>query len=313
MLFSWSCEYQKAFFSLKFSDHFFLDFSEYFKSAHFFSYLRWCPMFTTYIFFFYFVVTKSCHVVWWICGVGSYLCGFLISLIFELAIIVGVSVDLCVWLCQNLIWNIFCLFFLHVNKWFVWHFTTCFQRTFSRRMRFGTTCHHVPFVQYTSNWIVPPPPPRPPKKHLTSCNYVIKYSLCEMFQILYVSKFRIKEVPLLRLKVVCYTYSWKPCHFFQIPIMTSLSKFLRPSFSPIRRVQFVSWPSFWWFLFQGFVTIANPFGHTRYCQLSSGNFNIWFFQSTPILCNSSHLIIFWVAMLVAAVGIELANFRSNKH
>ena len=97
-----------------------------------------------------FFVIKTC-VVWWLCGVGSSLCGFLIYLIFTYEIIVGVSVDLCVWFCQNLVWKFFCLFFLHVNKWVVWHFSNCFQRTSSRRMRFGTTCHYVPFVQYNSN------------------------------------------------------------------------------------------------------------------------------------------------------------------
>jgi len=45
--------------------------------------------------------------------------------------------------------------------------------------------------------------------------------------------------------------------------------------------------------------------------------SIYDFSGVPpppaALCNSSHLIIFWTAVLVAAVGIELANFKGNKH
>jgi len=85
--------------------------------------------------FYYFLVKKSCHVSSWLCEVGFSLCGFLISLTFTYAIIVRINEDLHVWFCQNLMWT-FILFFLQVVNWFVWHFSICFQRTFSRRTRF---------------------------------------------------------------------------------------------------------------------------------------------------------------------------------
>lgn len=107
--------------------------------------------------FYCFLFMKGCHVVWWICGVGISFCVFLVSLIFTNAIIVVIIVDLCVWLCQNLMRNIFCLFFLQVVNWVVWHDSNCFQRTSSRRTRFCTIYHHVPFVQCTLNETIPPP------------------------------------------------------------------------------------------------------------------------------------------------------------
>jgi hypothetical protein len=48
-----------------------------------------------YVHIYYVVVMKECRVVWWLCGVGSSLCGFLIYLTFRYAIIVYIIVDLC--------------------------------------------------------------------------------------------------------------------------------------------------------------------------------------------------------------------------
>jgi len=91
----------------------------------FFFYLLRCTVFTTYNFLLsYFYEKLLCFL--WLCGVESSLSGFLISLIFRHAIIVDINVDLCVWFCKNLMWNIFCLFFLRVNKWIVWHSSNCF-------------------------------------------------------------------------------------------------------------------------------------------------------------------------------------------
>jgi hypothetical protein len=133
LLFMWI---SKRFLFAGFLNISFLIFPHICYSTHFrFFYLclSLCARFTR---FYYFLFMNVCRVVWWLCGVGFSFCGFHVSLIFTYAIIVGINADLRVWFCQNLMWKIFCLFFLRVVKWVVWHFSICFQQTFSRRTRF---------------------------------------------------------------------------------------------------------------------------------------------------------------------------------
>ena len=168
---------------------------------------------------------SCCFVTMW--G-GILLCGFVVSLTFTYAIIVGINVDLLVWFCQNLMWTIFCLFFLQVINWFVWHFCNCFHQTFSRPTRICII--FLSFVQYNRIELYPTP-----RKYLTSCNYVIKYPLSEIIYDLNFYKFTIKEVLLWQLKMVNYTWSWILCHYPQIPITFSCFNFITPKFSLVRR------------------------------------------------------------------------------
>jgi len=86
--FSYSCEYQKAFFSPKFSYNFFPDFFKYLQISTLF-YLCWCSVCTTYTYLFLLLLWKVVMLFNdYVGGGGPSLCGFLISLIFRYAMIV---------------------------------------------------------------------------------------------------------------------------------------------------------------------------------------------------------------------------------